>query len=137
MTWLGVLVTIGRALIPLIGVFFAGEALGSILNHVTRIKEGNESVDWRAKIEFPGRIVRIIAGAILALGISPSIFLGIGLILFLEACVAVGLRLQDVEIRTDEGKLPKVRGYGGNLRMKFRFVRGLLGLTLLEVGHFI
>jgi len=137
-TWLGVLVAIGRALVPAIGVFFAAEGLGSIANGATRIMEGNESMDWRNSIEFPLRGLRIVAGILLAsMAISSSMFVGAGVIFVIEASLAIGFRLDEIELETG-GKLPEIKGsYGGNFRMKSRLVRGALGIILLEVGHFI
>jgi len=137
-TWLGVLVTIGRALVPAVGVFFAAEGLGSIANGATRIMEGDESMDWRNSIEFPLRGLRIVAGILLAsLAISSSMFVGAGIIFVVEASLAIGFRMDEVDFEKD-GKKPKIDGsYGSNLRMKFRFLRGLLGLILLEAGHLI
>jgi len=137
-TWLGVLVTIGRALVPAVGVFFAAEGLGSIANGATRIMEGNENMDWRNSIEFPLRGLRIVAGILLAsLAISPSMFVGAGIIFVVEASLAIGFRMDEIELETS-GRLPEIRGsYGSNFRMKSRLLRGLLGIILLEIGHFI
>jgi len=138
LTWFEILAVIGRALVPAVGVFFAAEGLGSIANGATRIMEGNESMDWRNSIEFPLRGLRIAAGILLAsLAISPSMFVGAGIIFVVEASLAIGFRMDEVNIEMD-GKKPKIDGpYGGSLRMKSRFARGLLGIILLEVGHFI
>jgi len=141
-TWLGVLVTIGRALLVPLGGFFIFEALGSAVNGWTRIKDGHDELDWKAKIEFPLRGLRAIAGIMLASLVPSSLlFIGAGLLFVLEAPVAVGLRMDEVDTnieRNEGGKLPDITGsYGGSLRMKFRFLRALLGIALLEVGHFI
>jgi len=129
---------VAEAFVHAVGIFFAGEGLGSIANGTTRILEGDDSMDWRAWIEFPLRGLRIAAGLLLAaLAVSASMFVATGVIFVVEASLAIGFRMDEVEVDT-EGRVPKIGGsYGGSLRMKSRFARALLGIILLEVGHFI